>query len=124
MTTHAHNDVAFLPARGGDWGGRTVSAGAQLGPALVMQHLTKRFGARVAYDDVCFEVGYGEVFGFLGPNGAGNTTMVRTLAMGEAGLVVKNPIVRPTVHRVSRYRRWVTSLDGFTPTCVSPIGAP
>ena len=34
---------------------------------------------RVAFDDVSFEVGYGEVFGFLGPNGAGKTTTVRTL---------------------------------------------
>jgi ABC-2 type transport system ATP-binding protein len=47
--------------------------------ALVVQHLTKRFGERVAFDDVSFEVGYGEVFGFLGPNGAGKTTTVRTL---------------------------------------------
>jgi ABC-type transporter Mla maintaining outer membrane lipid asymmetry ATPase subunit MlaF len=39
--------------------------------ALVVEHLTKRFGDRVAFDDVSFEVGYGEVFGFLGPNGAG-----------------------------------------------------
>jgi ABC-2 type transport system ATP-binding protein len=45
----------------------------------VVEHLTKRFGDRVAFDDVSFEVGYGEVFGFLGPNGAGKTTMVRTL---------------------------------------------
>jgi ABC-2 type transport system ATP-binding protein len=48
-------------------------------PALVVDHLTKRFGERVAFDDVSFEVGYGEVFGFLGPNGAGKTTTVRTL---------------------------------------------
>src|SRR5580693_4389692 len=47
--------------------------------ALVVEHLTKRFGDRVAFDDVSFEVGYGEVFGFLGPNGAGKTTTVRTL---------------------------------------------
>jgi ABC-2 type transport system ATP-binding protein len=47
--------------------------------ALVVDHLTKRFGQRAAYEDVSFEVGYGEVFGFLGPNGAGKTTMVRTL---------------------------------------------
>jgi ABC-2 type transport system ATP-binding protein len=45
----------------------------------VVEHLTKRFGDRVAFDDVSFEVGYGEVFGFLGPNGAGKTTTVRTL---------------------------------------------
>jgi ABC-2 type transport system ATP-binding protein len=46
---------------------------------LVVEHLGKRFGDRVAFDDVSFEVGYGEVFGFLGPNGAGKTTTVRTL---------------------------------------------
>ena len=47
--------------------------------ALSVQNLSKRFGARVAFEDVSFEVGYGEVFGFLGPNGAGKTTTVRTL---------------------------------------------
>ncbi|HET9104796.1 MAG TPA: ABC transporter ATP-binding protein [Solirubrobacteraceae bacterium] len=47
--------------------------------ALVVEHLGKRFGERVAFEDVSFEVGYGEVFGFLGPNGAGKTTTVRTL---------------------------------------------
>ena len=48
-------------------------------PALSVNHLTKRFGDRLAVDDVSFEVGQGEVFGFLGPNGAGKTTTVRTL---------------------------------------------
>src|ERR1700752_729444 len=47
--------------------------------ALAVERLGKRFGDRVAFDDVSFEVGYGEVFGFLGPNGAGKTTTVRTL---------------------------------------------
>jgi ABC-2 type transport system ATP-binding protein len=49
------------------------------GPAISVAHLTKRFGSRVAFDDVSFEIAYGEVFGFLGPNGAGKTTTVRTL---------------------------------------------
>jgi ABC-2 type transport system ATP-binding protein len=49
------------------------------GPALAVHALTKRFGDRVAFQDVSFEIGYGEVFGFLGPNGAGKTTTVRTL---------------------------------------------
>ncbi len=49
------------------------------GPALVVEHLSKRFGDRLAFEDVSFDVGYGEVFGFLGPNGAGKTTTVRTL---------------------------------------------
>ncbi len=47
--------------------------------AIIVEHLTKRFGDRVAFNDVSFEVGAGEVFGFLGPNGAGKTTTVRTL---------------------------------------------
>jgi ABC-2 type transport system ATP-binding protein len=49
------------------------------GSALVVETLAKRFGDRIAFQDVSFEVGYGEVFGFLGPNGAGKTTTVRTL---------------------------------------------
>ena len=53
--------------------------GSKAESALVVEHLTKRFGDRVAFDDVSFAVGYGEVFGFLGPNGAGKTTTVRTL---------------------------------------------
>ena len=50
-----------------------------VGPALTVDHLTKRFGERIAFEDLSFEVGRGEVFGFLGPNGAGKSTTVRTL---------------------------------------------
>ena len=49
-------------------------------PVLTVEHLTKRFGERVAVDDISFSVATGEVFGFLGPNGAGKTTTVRMLA--------------------------------------------
>jgi ABC-2 type transport system ATP-binding protein len=55
------------------------SSGAGRGPALAVHGLTKKFGDRVAFQDVSFQIGYGEVFGFLGPNGAGKTTTVRTL---------------------------------------------
>src|SRR5579862_5169476 len=58
---------------------RQPSAGAG-GPALLVEHLSKRFGERLAVDDVSFSVAAGEVFGFLGPNGAGKTTTVRMLA--------------------------------------------
>jgi ABC-2 type transport system ATP-binding protein len=63
---------------------RSRSAAGSLPPAagehaLSVRHLSKCFGERVAFEDVSFEVGYGEVFGFLGPNGAGKTTTVRTL---------------------------------------------
>ena len=59
--------------------GTPSSASHGNAPALSVDHLSKRFGDRLAFDDVSFEVGHGEVFGFLGPNGAGKTTMVRTL---------------------------------------------
>jgi len=42
--------------------------------------ITRRFGAHVAVDDISFEVGQGEVVGFLGLNGAGKTTTMRILA--------------------------------------------
>ncbi len=48
-------------------------------PALRVERLTKRFGDRSAFEELTFEVGWGEVFGFLGPNGAGKTTTVRVL---------------------------------------------
>jgi ABC-2 type transport system ATP-binding protein len=41
--------------------------------------LTKKFGAFVAASDLTFEVGKGEIFGFLGANGAGKTTAMRML---------------------------------------------
>jgi ABC-2 type transport system ATP-binding protein len=59
---------------------RVAASDAKRGaPALSVDGLSKRFGDRVAFQDVSFEIGYGEVFGFLGPNGAGKTTTVRTL---------------------------------------------
>jgi ABC-2 type transport system ATP-binding protein len=41
--------------------------------------LTRRFGKFIAVDSVSLEVSAGEVFGFLGANGAGKTTMIRML---------------------------------------------
>jgi ABC-2 type transport system ATP-binding protein len=48
-------------------------------PAIDVRHLTRRFGAFVAVDEVSFEVRSGEVFGFLGSNGAGKSTTIRML---------------------------------------------
>ncbi|HUH12203.1 MAG TPA: ABC transporter ATP-binding protein [Longimicrobiales bacterium] len=47
--------------------------------AVVVQDLTKRFGAFTAVDGVTFTVAEGEIFGFLGPNGAGKTTTIKML---------------------------------------------
>ena len=45
--------------------------------SLEIDHVTKRFGSTIALDRLAFEVGSGEVFGFLGANGAGKTTTMR-----------------------------------------------
>jgi ABC-2 type transport system ATP-binding protein len=55
---------------------------------IEVEHLTKRFGATLAVDDVSFTVMPGEVVGFLGPNGAGKTTTMRVvtgLIMPQSG---------------------------------------
>ncbi len=48
-------------------------------PAIVAEGLTKRFGAFTAVDAVSFEVEAGEIFGYLGANGAGKSTTIRML---------------------------------------------
>jgi ABC-2 type transport system ATP-binding protein len=47
-------------------------------PAVAIEGLTKRYGRRVAVDNLSFEIPAGAVAGFIGPNGAGKTT---TMAM-------------------------------------------
>jgi ABC-2 type transport system ATP-binding protein len=47
--------------------------------AIVTHKLTRRFGTRVAVDEIDLEIEEGRIFGFLGPNGAGKTTTIRML---------------------------------------------
>ncbi len=46
---------------------------------IVLQQLTKRFGAQTAVDALSFEVPAGQILGFLGPNGAGKSTTLKML---------------------------------------------
>ena len=46
---------------------------------ITVTDLTKRFGSFTAVDSISFEVSRGEIFGFLGANGAGKTTAMRML---------------------------------------------
>jgi ribosome-dependent ATPase len=48
-------------------------------PAIVARHLTRRFGAFTAVNDVSFEIDRGEIFGFLGSNGCGKSTTMKML---------------------------------------------
>lgn len=54
----------------GDGGGKVITA----------DKLTKKFGGFTAVDHISFEVSRGEIFGFLGANGAGKTTAMRMLS--------------------------------------------
>jgi len=47
--------------------------------AITVRNLTRRFGDFVAVNDVSFDVRQGEIFGFLGSNGAGKSTTIRML---------------------------------------------
>ena len=47
---------------------------------LTASHLTRRFGGRLAVEDVSFRLHAGEILALLGPNGAGKTTTMRMLA--------------------------------------------
>lgn len=54
-----------------------------------VQHLTKRFKETLALDDISFDVAKGELFGFIGPDGAGKTTLFRiltTLILADTGI--------------------------------------
>jgi ABC-2 type transport system ATP-binding protein len=46
---------------------------------IIVENLTKRFGDFKAVDNISFDVKKGEIFGFLGANGAGKTTAMRML---------------------------------------------
>ena len=47
--------------------------------SITVTNLTKRFGGFLAVDQLSFDVGQGEIFGFLGSNGAGKSTTIRML---------------------------------------------
>ncbi len=48
-------------------------------PVITTEKLTKRFGDFIAANELTFDVNQGEIFGFLGANGAGKTTAMRML---------------------------------------------
>lgn len=49
------------------------------GVAISAEHLVRRFGQFTAVNNVTFQVQKGEIFGFLGPNGSGKTTVIKML---------------------------------------------
>jgi ABC-2 type transport system ATP-binding protein len=58
---------------------QSARKGDSAGFVLETKGLTKRFGGRIAVEDVDLRVPRGSAFGYLGPNGAGKTTLIRML---------------------------------------------
>ncbi|HXM93846.1 MAG TPA: ABC transporter ATP-binding protein [Candidatus Dormibacteraeota bacterium] len=56
-----------------------IAAPTPVNASILAQHLVRRFGDFVAVNDVSFRVQKGEIFGFLGPNGSGKTTVIKML---------------------------------------------
>ena len=48
---------------------------------IKIENIKKKFGEKIAVDDITFEVNKGEILGILGPNGAGKTTTI-SMIMG------------------------------------------
>ena len=46
---------------------------------IKVNNLSKRFGNKIALEDISFDIKEGEIFGFLGPSGAGKTTTINIL---------------------------------------------
>ena len=59
-------------------------------PIVLVEHVRKRFGATVAVDDLSLDIARGEMFGLIGPDGAGKTTTIRLicgLLRADAGTI-------------------------------------
>ncbi|MBQ9190393.1 MAG: ABC transporter ATP-binding protein [Bacteroidaceae bacterium] len=81
--------------------------------AIEVQGVSKMYGRVQALEDVSFSVGKGEVFGLIGPDGAGKTTLYRilcTLLLPEAGTATVDGF--DTVRQMREIRRRVGYMPG------------
>src|SRR5690606_9258479 len=80
-------------------------------PALTLEGVSFRYGDRQALDDVSFAVQSGEIFGLLGPNGGGKTTLFRILS---TSLPVQQGTANVLGHNVSTQPDALRQLIGVT----------
>ena len=81
--------------------------------AIEVHNVTKHYGQVTALDEVTFAVGKGEVFGLIGPDGAGKTTLYRilcTLLLPQSGTATVDGY--DVVTQMSEIRRRVGYMPG------------
>lgn len=90
---------------------------AQTHAAIEADALTKRFGALTAVDRLGLQVRQGEIFGLVGPDGAGKTTVMRMLAgvirPDEGSIVIDGIDVRAEPERVKRHLSYMPQRFGL-----------
>lgn len=79
---------------------------------IEIKHLTKRYGALTAVDDLSFSVEPGQVLGFLGPNGAGKST---TMKMVTGFLAPTSGSIRVCGHEVDSAPLAAKACMGYLP---------
>jgi ABC-type multidrug transport system ATPase subunit len=88
------------------------ASGAGSGTAVEVEAVSKKFGSRVALDNVSFTVNRAERFGFIGPDGAGKTTLFRILT---TLLTPDHGHARVLGHDVVRDLRTLRARVGYMP---------
>jgi len=81
-------------------------------PSIHIENVSKRFGKVTALDDLSFSVEKGELFGLIGPDGAGKTTLFRILT---SLLVADSGVVRIEGFEVVKEYREVRKIIGYMP---------
>jgi ABC-2 type transport system ATP-binding protein len=86
-------------------------------PAIEVEGLTKRFGALTAVDRLGLQVRPGEIFGLVGPDGAGKTTTMRMLAgvirPDDGRIIIDSIDVRAEPERVKRHLSYMPQRFGL-----------
>jgi ABC-type multidrug transport system ATPase subunit len=83
------------------------------GEAISIQHISKSYNDIQAVSDISFEVAKGELFGLIGPDGAGKTTLMRilmTLLLADSGTATMNGL--DVVKDYKKIRRMVGYMPG------------
>lgn len=79
---------------------------------IIVENLTKKYGAQCAVDDISFKVRTGEVLGFLGPNGAGKTTTMKAIT---SYLLPNKGDIKVGQHSVTESPEKVKKIIGYLP---------